>query len=151
MRALRVEVLQNVPDELDASVGPDDPVAIVMDIGMPEAVASVFSGVTGDASIYLSSGGGLLGGIEHENVRMAAVAFVQQAAKYRHEMVRVSEYPYPADGNVRFYVRTREAVYATPERSEDGLENKQDALWPLFYAGQNVITQLQAVAPNFGQ
>jgi hypothetical protein len=31
---------------------------------------------------------------------------------------------------------------------EQELGEKRDALWPLFYAGQDVITQLRQVAPD---
>jgi len=151
MRGLRLHMLETVPEQLDASVGPDDPVAIIMDIGTPEGAASVYSSIEGDASIYLTNGGGLLGGIGHDSVRAAAQAFVQQAGNHRDELTRTSDYPYPADGNVRFYVCTRQGVYASYERFEDALGRREDALWPLFYAGQNVITEFRRVAPEFGQ
>jgi len=106
--------------------------------------------LTGDASLYISSGGGIIGGIGHENVRRAAIAFVRESAGYLNQMASTSDFPYPPPAHVRFYVRTREAVYVT-ERREQDLGEKRDALWPLFYAGQNVLTELRTVAPDFGK
>jgi hypothetical protein len=147
MKELRLRVLRELPDGLVVDAQPDKPIVALMDIGFPNATASVFGAVTGDASIYLSSGGGMLGGIGHENVRVAAIAFVDESAKHLGQMKVTSEFPYPETGHVRFYIRTHDAVYLA-DRPEEELGEKRDPLWPLFYAGQNVITQLREVAPD---
>jgi hypothetical protein len=121
-----------------------------MDLGMENGTASVFSAATGDASIYLSTGGGIIGGIGHENVSRAAIAFTREAGKHFSQLKPASEFPYPAAGHVKFYVKTPSGVYSA-DRIEQSLGEKQDPLWPLFYAGQNVITELRRVAPEFGQ
>ena len=149
MKELRLGVLCDVP--AGAGTGEaNEPLVVVMDIGFPNATASVFAALTGDASLYISSGGGIIGGIGHENVRRAAIAFVRESAGYLNQMASTSDFPYPPPAHVRFYVRTREAVYVT-ERREQDLGEKRDALWPLFYAGQNVLTELRTVAPDFGK
>jgi hypothetical protein len=147
MKELRLLVLQKLPDGVGADAPPDKPIVALMDIGFPNATATVFGAATGDASLYLSSGGGVIGGIGHENVRAAAIAFVHESAKHLGQMTATSEFPYPEIGHVRFYIRTRDAVYMT-DRPEKELGEKRDALWPLFYAGQNVITELRQVAPD---
>lgn len=145
MQALRLTALEWVPDGLD-DFGADEPVGILMDLGISGATASVFAGLRGDASIYLSSGGGVIGGFAHEKVRLAAIEFVREAATHRDQMEPATDYPYPADEHVRFYLRTPAAVYATSERSENALREKQDPLWPLYYSGHSVITELYAIA-----
>jgi hypothetical protein len=142
MRGLRLRVLEAPPEEIGLSDAGDEPFAVLMDIGLDRATATLFAASTGDASIYLSSGGGVIGGYAHENVRAAAKALVTEAAQHLSRMQRVSEFPCPAAGNVRFYVRTREAIYAA-EAADSALGEKADALWPLFYAGQEVLTQLR--------
>jgi hypothetical protein len=149
MKELRLRVLRDVPEGV-GTAGTDEPLVVVMDIGFPNATASVFAALTGDASLYISSGGGVIGGIGHENVRRAAIAFVSVSARYLDQMAVTSDFPYPPPAHVRFYVRTREAVYVA-ERLEQDLGEKRDALWPLFYAGQNVLTELRTVAPDFGK
>jgi hypothetical protein len=147
MKELRLRVLRELPDGVGADAPPDKPVVALMDIGFPNATATVFGAARGDASIYLSSGGGVLGGIGHKNVRVAAIAFVHESSKHLGQMTVTSDFSYPETGHVRFYTRTRDAVYMT-DRPETELGEKRDALWPLFYAGQDVITQLRQVAPN---
>jgi len=149
MKELRLRVLRDLPEGIGMA-GKDEPLVVVMDIGFPNATASVFAALTGDASLYLSGGGGVIGGIGHENVRQAAIAFVRGSARYLDQMAATSDFPYPKPAHVRFYVRTRKAVYVA-ERLEKNLGEKRDALWPLFYAGQNVLTELRTVAPDFGK
>jgi hypothetical protein len=148
MKDLRLRALQELSDEF-GDEQPDKPILAMMDIGFPNATASVVGAATGDASIYLSSGGGVIGGIGHENVHAAAIAFVDESAKHLDEMTATSEFPYPETGHVRFYIRTRDTVRMA-DRLEEDLGEKRDPLWPLFYAGQNVITQLRDVAPDAG-
>ncbi len=153
MADLRLRALQAPPEEIGASVSSErgeTPFAIVMDIGMEKGTASLFAAMTGDASIYLSTGGGVIGGIGHENVRSAAIAFVREADHYRQGLVRTTEYPYPSAGQVRFYIRAKNGVYMA-EKSERDLGEKRDPLWPLFYSGQEVISQLRVSAPEFGK
>ena len=151
LKALRLHALQEVPEDLDEAIGPDQPYTVLMEIGVPNGAATILGSAAGDASIYTTSGAALLGGIGHENVRRAAIAFVHEANNHRDSVKPSSDYSYPTDGNVRFYVRTRSGLYATADRSEDSLGNKADPLWPLFYAGQEVIKEFRTVAPDFGR
>jgi hypothetical protein len=130
-------------------MAPGQPFTVLMEIGFPTATATVVASSAGDGSLYLTSGGGVIGGIGHENVRTAAIEMVNTAATHQQTMTATTEFPYPAEGRVRFYVRTREAVY-TAEASKEELSEKKDALWPLFYAGHQVLTQLRTIAPEFG-
>ena len=127
---------------------PGKPIAIIMDIAYPQAVASVMASAFGDASIYFSTGGGILGGVGHEPAREAATAFVAAATTYLPQFQRVVVYPYPVPGNVRFYVRTPESVYMG-EASERALAEGNNPLSSLFNAGQEVITQLRLATGDF--
>lgn len=144
MAGLRLQILQSTPQDLGLTVAPGEPFSIVMDMAYPGAVVSIVSAATGDASIYISNGGGVLGGIEHESVRAAATAFVQEAGRHRDHLRSTSEFPLPAAGLVRFYVGTPEGSLVG-EASEQELAEGKSALSPLYAAGQNVITVLRVV------
>jgi len=118
---------------------------LVMDIGYADAVASVVAASTGDASIYLSTGGGITGGIQHENVRAAAIAFLQQSAAHLGDFQRTDDYPYPAVGAVRFYAVTPEGV-SFAEADERELREGRHSLSALYAAGHEVITALRESA-----
>jgi hypothetical protein len=146
-RGLRDQAFTVAAKDFGISAAPHQPFLVVMDIAYPEAVASVVSSLSGDASIYISTGGGVIGGIGHERVRQAAIAFVRESSKYMASMKTATEFPYPSAGNVRFYVRTPETVLASIEVPEPELGGGKHSLSRLFLAGQGVITQLRESTP----
>jgi len=143
VQALRRAMLEKVPDGKTA--GADEPVLVVMDMLYPGAVVSLMSATTGDASIYFSNGGAVLGGIGHENVRTAAKVFVEEVARQRGQFTAVTDYAYPRGSNVRFFLRTPKAVYMA-EASLESLLNGQSALMRAFLRAQDVITQLRRIS-----
>lgn len=142
IEGLRLQAFALTPQDIGVAVESGEIFILVMDIGYPEAVASVVVSSAGDASIYFSTGGGVPGGIEHENVRLAVSAFLRQAAASRDSFAATSEYPYPVSGNVRFYLRTPEQTLFA-EALERELREGAGALAPLYNAGQNVISELR--------
>ena len=149
MRELRIKAIQQRQDSLGLTVGRAEACSIVMDMAYPEGVASVMSALTGDASIYFSKGGGVLGGIGHEPVRTAAVQFVREASRSVPSLAATSEFPYPAAGNIRFYVSTPAGILAG-EAPESELRDNRHALSSLYHAGQNVVTELRLVSEQQG-
>ncbi|HET8774718.1 MAG TPA: hypothetical protein VFP80_13030, partial [Thermoanaerobaculia bacterium] len=142
VQAMRRAVLETVPEKT-ASV--DEPALVVMDIASPELVVSVMSSTAGDASIYLSNGGAVIGGIGHENVRTAAKAFAQEVARQRSQFTAVTDYAYPTGTNVRFFLRTPRTV-SMAEVPQESLVNGQSALATAFLRAQDVIAQLGAIS-----
>lgn len=147
VRGLRLRILQEDWQTLDASAAPNQPLVAMMELGYPTATATIFGTSQGEASLYISTGGGVLGGGGHENVRAAAKAFVRQSAAHLPHLTATSELPYPENGHVRFYVRTPKQVY-TAERADAELASGRDPLSPLFMAGHNLIAQLRTVTPQ---
>jgi hypothetical protein len=120
--------------------GEDQPYGIVMDLGLDEGrTATVTSFATGDASLYLSTGGGTIGsGQASQDVAAAAKRFVDAAKPYVPSMTKVSEYKLPGSGDVTFYVLTSGGVFTAVRH--DGV---RDNFSPLFEAGQDVLTQIR--------
>ena len=117
---------------------------IIMDIDVDGETATLTSFASGDASLYLSTGGGTIGGGEHEAVAEAARRFVQAAGDHLQGMRKADAQPRPAAGQVTFYVLTSQGVFGAT-RPENDLGEERDPLSPLFYAGQDVITQLRLI------
>ena len=118
-----------------------------MELGVQNGTATLTSFVDGNASIYFSSGGGIIGGFAHQNVHNAAVQFVTEATKFLNVMSRVNDFPLPIIGNISFYALTDKGVL-TITANEKQLQDKKAAIWPLYYLGQNVITQLRTISPG---
>src|SRR4051812_47928164 len=78
---------------LDAMTAPMEPWGVVMETGFPEGSFTLVALSDGNASIYLSSGGGYLGGGAHETIRKAAQAMVALAATFQPRATTTSVFP----------------------------------------------------------
>src|SRR5690242_19889228 len=114
---LRDLALKSSPLDLNLKLDDDKTIAfgIVMDTGYPNGTATLTSFVSGDASLYFSNGGGLLGGIGHETVRGAAQQFVKSAQTFLDKVGKTAEFPLPSNGKVRFFILTNHGVYGSSE------------------------------------
>jgi hypothetical protein len=143
---LRAMFLRNSPEELHLSPElANAPVrGVIMDMGFAQGTVSVLGFPTGDASIYLSSGGGFLGGGGHASVANAAKRWTKEIETHTASLQKTDTFPLPADGWVNLYVMTPQGVLTT-QASVQALGAKTHPLWSLFYAGQEVITQYRLV------
>jgi hypothetical protein len=129
---------------LTATSKPTEPWGILMEIGLAQGSATIVALSDGSASIYLSSGGGSTGGIGHETIRKAAQAMVALAGKFQSQMSATANFPIPMSGQTIFYLLTDAGVF-TASAAEADLGEQRHLLSPLFYAGQEVITQYRLV------
>ncbi|HMI32088.1 MAG TPA: hypothetical protein VK527_10145 [Candidatus Limnocylindrales bacterium] len=115
---------------------------VLMEIGYEEAVATVAVFADGSVSLYISSGGGVIGAGEHPMVREAAERLLTITEKYVPEFESASQTPLPQTGRVRFYVRTFTATL-TADADEKDLGNHRHKLSAIFHAGQGDITEMR--------
>ncbi|MFM7850553.1 MAG: hypothetical protein ACKO96_01235 [Flammeovirgaceae bacterium] len=141
---LRAQVFSSTPEQIGLTTTTDEkPYAIVMDMGMGEdGTATLVSIIDGNASMYLSSGGGVIGGFAHETVRKASIDFVNMGQDYFTKMSPVDSFPLPKGDNVRFYILTNKGKYSVEEKFEK-IENEKSDWLQLFYEGNKVITELR--------
>jgi hypothetical protein len=140
---LRNLALQNPPATIQgASIAkPGEALAVLMDWGIPAGTATVAAYADGTASIYLSSGGGYLGGGQsHESIRNAAMRTVEIASELKSLMRPTTTYPLPQSGQVTFYVRTDVGVL-TATAPEDNLRSHRSPLYKLGDSAQTIVTE----------
>ena len=123
-----------------ASAAPNVPFGVVTDIRVDNGFATVVANADGHASIYLSSGGGYLGGEGTAKINAAAKATVEAAASALGEMHLTKQYPLPQQDHVNFFVLTTAGVLTATAKESD-LEDTSKPLGHLYEAVQNVITQ----------
>lgn len=116
-----------------------------METGYDGAVVTLVALLDGAASIYFSSGGGVIGGAGHTAVRIAARRFAQFAGVHLPEMRACNDFPLPRLGQTTFYVLTSRGVL-TASAPEQELGGGSHDLSPLFHLGDYVITQLRMVS-----
>jgi len=131
------------PEQLDLNLAENkiEVYGVVMDWGMEDVIATTVAYKTGDASLYLSSGGTVIGGGKHRTVKRAAKQFVSVAQTFLNESTKADTTSAPIKGQACFYLLTNKGMYVGKASLHD-LEFNSSAWRPLFDEGNKVIGEL---------
>src|SRR5207247_3546014 len=89
---------------------------VLMDWNVGGSVATLVAFDDGTVSLYLSSGGGIIGAGAHANVARAAAPFREQARAILSKLSPPTTFPLPAgNNNVGFYVGTDSMTLSSGE------------------------------------
>lgn len=141
---LRAIAFTATPEQLHLSLPADKTIVygVIMDWGIETATATIVSYQTGDASMYLSSGGGVIGGGQHLNVSNAAKHFVSLAQSYLDKATKSEIRSLPQQNEVKFYLLTNKGTYVGQDVMKN-LENRT-SLWSILFDEANkVLTELR--------
>ena len=145
--SLRNQALQTKRDKigLPSTAHPTEPWAVVMDWALPRGTATVVAISDGSASVYLSSGGGFIGGGQSsESVRQAARNAVAAAVEMQAAMKPATTFPLPNRGEVAFYALTDAGVFSA-NVSEADLSAHRSPFLRLGDALQAIITEYRSI------
>jgi hypothetical protein len=124
------------------------PHVILMDWLVTNGSVTVLAHVDGTASIYLSSGGGYIGGSQsYPAIRQAALYAMDVAARAILHATPTKDRSLPAPGEVRFYFVNALGVFVSTVL-ETSLKTGNDPLGPLGGAMQNILTQYRLIYPK---
>ena len=146
---LRNMAFSTTPDQLGLELPVDQAsvFGVVMDWEMDGATATTVAYLTGDASLYLTTGGGVIGGGQHENVKIAAKQFVTIAQTYFDKSSKTEKQLLPAKHQVNFYLLTNKGLFVGQEEIEN-LENNSSSWLELFEEGNKVLNELRLTTEN---
>lgn len=142
---LRGRVLGLTPEELGVDPHQTPILAALMELGYPEAVASLVAVADGSASLYFSNGGGTIGAGEHDSVARAARSFLEVAGNFAEQMEEVELALLPARGEVRFHLVSGTGIVSA-EALEDVIKEGEHPLLPLFDRGHALIAAIREVS-----
>ena len=145
--SLRDQALQGsrVKFGLSPTTVPTEPWGVIMDWGVEAgATATVVALSDRSASIYLSSGGGSIGGGSHDKIRNAAKTMVAVAAQCQPQTTATTSFPLPKQGEIIFYLLTDAGVF-TARGSEEEVSSHRHPLSKLGDTAQIVIKQYQLI------
>ena len=139
---LRSQALGLTRDQLGAA--PETAVlAVLMETGYESAVVTLLSVIDGTTSLYFSNGGGLLGAGETQSVSDATLRFVSACEREVSRLLPRPEPPgLPSVGETQFVAVTGSGLMSA-SAAQDELGRGDHPLARLFYAGQDVITQVR--------
>ena len=119
---------------------------IIMDWSLgDDGIVTLTCFETGDASMYLSSGGGIIGGGKHENVSNAVIQYLKIGQKYLEKAEKIIETPLPDKDMINFYFLTNNGKYLGQE-SISNIENESSKWLGLFYEANKVLTELNLLS-----
>jgi hypothetical protein len=139
---LRQQVLHLTPDQLGLAFADAPIVALLMETGFPEAVATLVGVVDGTSSLYFSNGGGFIGAGSHAAVSEANGRWLEAGITCLPELSVITDPPLPAEGMTQVVAVTPEGLRGAVA-AEKHLGDGQNRLSPFFYAAQDVITQIR--------
>jgi hypothetical protein len=139
---LRNLAFSTTPEDLKLKLDENKSIVygIIMDWDIGQALATITSFKTGDASLYLSTGQTYMGGYGHENVRNAALDFVNKGQDYLSKSILTLETTLPDKNFVKFYLLSNKGKYMIQDLVDKITSQKSD-LTPLFDLGNKVITE----------
>ena len=118
---------------------------VIMDWDLGEGTATLVAFLSGDASLYFSSGGGVIGGSGHDNVKKAAAAFISKAEKYLSKTVKTDSTTLTGKDGVKFYFLTNKGKFVGQEEMKN-FDNSSSQWLDLFEEGNKLITEIRMTA-----
>lgn len=115
---------------------------MVMDYPVKNGTATLVSYITGETSLYVSNGSGVINGHRHTHIHDQAIRLVESSASQLPLMLATSRYPMPVAGSVRFYLLTTEGVH-TAEVLMSDVEQGASSFTGLFNEANELIRDLQ--------
>ena len=144
---LRNMAFKATPEQLELSLPTDKTIVygVVMDWEMGGATASTVAYQTGDASLYLSTGGGVIGGGKHLSVNTASKQFISLAQTFLDKATKTEKTDLPKSNEVNFYLLTNKGIYVGKEQLKN-FENNSSIWLKLFEEGNNVLSELRKIS-----
>lgn len=145
-QGLRAQILGLEPAEAGLQQGPTHPIVwgALMETAYPRGTATLVSLADGTTSLYLSTGGGIIGGGFHQAVANATRSFLEGLERHLPMLQPDPDAALPAAGLVRIHALTYTGrLFA--DASEDDLGYGRHHLSPVFHAAQRVITELRLI------
>ena len=129
---------------LTKDIYPYEVYGVLMETGFENESFTLLVIADGTTSLYFSNGGGIIGAGMHDNVKKASSMLLSVANHFRPKTKPVSDFPYPSNGEVKFYFMGRNGVTSYSAKEEDLAENN-DPLSKLFHVSHMVISEIRKV------
>jgi hypothetical protein len=140
--ALRGRALAATVDDLGPAGAGAPVLALLMETGYPEVVATLAGFADGTTSLYFSNGGAVVGAGEHEPVAAATRRWLEAAVSFLDRLEPVAEPPLPEVGMTSFVAVTPDGLVGAGA-PEGELGDWRHELSPLFHAAHEVLTEIR--------
>lgn len=151
--AMRAAFLALRRDQMPQSEAdyPYEVFGVVMETGIEEGTFSLVCLADGTANLYLSDGGGTIGGGTHDSVQSTAIYLLAGAQHFYADAPQVTSFPTPAVGEVRIYFLTTTQGVRCGVAQDQELQSGGHPLSQLYDAGHQVIAAIYAIEDAEGE
>ncbi len=115
---------------------------IVSEMDMQGTTLTVVTFLTGDASVYFSSGAIIIGAGQHESVKKVVTQYVEDGQSYLDKATKTEKTDLPKSGMTNFNFMTTEGVYRISKNLSE-LESGKSEFSNLFAELNKVITEVR--------
>jgi hypothetical protein len=142
----RAQILNLNPASAGLQQGPAHPVlwGALVETGYPRGTATLVALEDGTTSLYLSTGGGIIGGGFHQAVASATRTFLTELEHHLPMLRPDPDAALPTLGRVIIGALAYTGRLSA-EASEDDLGYGRHQLSPVFYAAHRVVTELRFI------
>ena len=150
-QGLRTQILNLDPSEItmDGSLAGRTVRGALMEMGYPNGTATLVSLGDGTTSLYVSSGGGIIGAGAHTRVVTATQRFLAAVDDHLTLLAPDEDPGVPAAGRVVIRALTGQGRYSAAAQ-EDDLGRGLHPLSAVFRAGHGVLTELRMIDESRG-
>lgn len=120
---------------------------IIMDWNLGEGIVTLTSFKTKEASYYLSTGGGVIGGGGHESVQIAIINYLDLGKEYLPLTAKIEDTPVPENNEVYFYFLTNKGIHLG-KTVMTTIEDESSPWLLLFIEANKVLTLLNETSEN---
>jgi hypothetical protein len=120
--------------------------ALIADWNLGGDIVTLGVRVTGETSLYVKSGGGIIGAGEHASVIAAAQELLFRARATSSLFEEYKSTPLPSSGKVAIYLLTNQGNMKVEDDAEL-MNRKHSKLYPLFEQLNLVIAEIRKTAP----
>ncbi|PQJ13112.1 hypothetical protein CJD36_005050 [Flavipsychrobacter stenotrophus] len=117
----------------------------VMDWDMGNDIVTLITTITGEATLYVKSGGGIIGSGKYPSVSSAAQHFTSATQAHLSHATPVTNAPLPQRNCVQFFLLTNNGKFSGTDLLTN-IENKTSLWLPLFEEANKVIAEMRATA-----
>ena len=134
------ELLKHIP------LSPGKVRCLVMDWTLDAGTATLVAFEDGATSLYLSTGGGIIGAGSHESVKGAAASFRELGTRLARQFYQVETFPLPPLGSLAFYAVTDSSTTTTGPLTLATVGDPASPYHQLAQEGQRLLAEVRKVA-----
>lgn len=130
------------PEDLGLNPSENQLYGVVMDWNMGNGVITLVSFITGDTSLYISSGAGFIGAGQHDDVNQLVQQFVVESSAQLETASLDESRELPTGGEIFFHFLSSTGKAVKRDHIE-GMENRTSANLAYFEAANQVISAIR--------